>query len=162
MTTEIDKYGLVVKGKGGDGTQNTHGRRGATFDELETEGAQPGDPCPSKESWTVFVGNLTENVTEEDLKDLFGNVDGAGKIRILLDTRNFKCLGNALVEFDNYEAAAAAITQLQGNSFIDNAPLILSFAFIVPEAKQLADDSVSRKRTSTHQLTKDDVEVDAY
>lgn len=65
----------------------------------------------------LFVGNLPFTATEDELRDLFGAFGEIQQVRIMTDRDTGKSRGFAFVEIADDEAAAKAITELNGKDF---------------------------------------------
>lgn len=68
----------------------------------------------SSEKNDVFVGNVTFNTTEEQLRDIFGVVGAIKNIRILQDKETGRPKGFAFIEYMDANTALAAIRNLDG------------------------------------------------
>jgi hypothetical protein len=124
------------------------GLRGGVFDELEQKGTSaPGDPAHSAEGWVVFASNLHPTVTEDDLKDFFSVFGKIHNARLIVHHQTFECLGCAVVEYLEYDSALAAVNNGTGTPFVQNAPIQISFAFVVPDA----DDDTDPLEAVVHQ-----------
>lgn len=66
----------------------------------------------SPENSSVYVGNVPQNCTEDDIKQAFK------KFGAILDIRHFKPQGYAFVRFDSKEAAAKMIVEMNGEEFM--------------------------------------------
>ncbi len=62
----------------------------------------------------LYVGNLAETVTENDLHDLFSQQGPVGEVNLMLDRSTGKPRGFAFVTMGTPEAAQAAIQALNG------------------------------------------------
>lgn len=71
---------------------------------------------------------LHEEATEEDVADKFADYGKVTSVKVSLDHRTGYVKGYALVEYDTFEAAAAAAAQLDGQPFME-APIRVAFAF---------------------------------
>ena len=83
------------------------------------------------EGWVIFVSNLNEEVTEEEVEDKFADFDKVRDVRLNLDHRTGYVKGYALVEFGEYKEAVEAIGELDGKEWLGNR-LNLDFCFIKP------------------------------
>ncbi len=65
----------------------------------------------------IYVGNMSYNTSEEELRDLFAQYGTVLSANIIIDreTRRPKCFG--FVEMEDDSAAIAAISQLDGQDF---------------------------------------------
>jgi cold-inducible RNA-binding protein len=62
----------------------------------------------------LFVGNLADDVTENDLKDLFGQHGPVNEVNLIVDRATRRSRGFAFVTMATDEAATAAKGALQG------------------------------------------------
>jgi RNA recognition motif-containing protein len=76
-----------------------------------TEGAQMAKK--------LFVGNLSYNVTEDDLKDAFGKVGEVVSAKIITDSATGRSKGFGFVEMAADEDGDKAITTLNGTTLLD-------------------------------------------
>ncbi|KAI9860438.1 MAG: hypothetical protein M1813_006096 [Trichoglossum hirsutum] len=67
--------------------------------------AKSGKPSSKK----IFVGNLSFDTTEEDLREHFGRCGEVNSVFVATFEDSGKCKGFALVEFEDLEAAEAAL-----------------------------------------------------
>ena len=65
----------------------------------------------------LYVGNLSYEMTEEELRDLFGKAGKLVSIRLIENKFNGKSKGYAFIEMANEAHALAAIQQLNGKEF---------------------------------------------
>ena len=68
-------------------------------------------------STKLFVGNLSYNVTENDLQDLFAQYGTVTEVNLMLDRMSGRSRGFAFVSMDTKEAADAAIQALNGKNW---------------------------------------------
>ena len=116
------------------------GMRGGHFDDLAQNTAfAPGDPAHSAEGWVVFASNLDASTTEEDVKDFFSTFGKIHLAKFLTDGLSCECLGCAAVEFLDFEAAKNAVENGNGVPFVNDVPVRVAFAFVVPTPDE--DDS---------------------
>lgn len=73
----------------------------------------------------MFVGNLSSDTTEQEVKDLFSQFGTVRSIRIASDVFTGKCRGFGFIEMEGHEARAA-IAGLSGKSF-SGRPLKVRF-----------------------------------
>ncbi len=62
----------------------------------------------------LFVGNLSYNVTENDLQDLFGQHGTVTEVNLMLDRMSGRSRGFAFVTMSSKEEAEAATNALNG------------------------------------------------
>ena len=65
----------------------------------------------------LFVGNLSWDTTEADLKELFAAYGDVVTARVMLDRQTQKSRGFAFVTMASPDAAASAIASLSGREF---------------------------------------------
>jgi cold-inducible RNA-binding protein len=68
-------------------------------------------------STKLFVGNLSYNVTENDLQDLFSQYGTVTEVNLMLDRTSGRSRGFAFVTMDPKEAADAAVQALNGKNW---------------------------------------------
>lgn len=66
---------------------------------------------------TLFIGNISYDITDKDLNDLFANVKDVGDVRVAIDRRTGQPRGFAHAEFHSVEAAEAAAEYLKTKTF---------------------------------------------
>jgi len=64
---------------------------------------------------TVFVGNLSFDTTEETLRSFLEAAGSVQRIKVLVHRDTQRPKGQAIVTFDNVEAATKAISELNGS-----------------------------------------------
>lgn len=64
----------------------------------------------------LFVGNLSYNVTENDLQDMFGQHGTVMEVNLMLDRMTGRSRGFAFVTMSSKEEADAAVQALNGSS----------------------------------------------
>ncbi|KAI5606325.1 tetratricopeptide repeat protein 31 isoform X2, partial [Silurus asotus] len=103
---------------------------------------QPGSPCPS-----LWVGNVTTDLTEKHLWDLFKNHGEIDSIRVLHERF---C---AFVNFKNASMAARAMEKLNASSLMKKTRLVVRYPdrrilkpFPVAAASQTAGTAGARRR----------------
>ncbi len=62
----------------------------------------------------IYVGNLTYEVSENDLRDLFGEHGTVTKVNVIMDKMTGKSKGFAFVEMENDADGQTAIDELNG------------------------------------------------
>jgi cold-inducible RNA-binding protein len=65
----------------------------------------------------LFVGNLSYNVTENDLQDLFAEYGAVTDVNLMLDRASGRSRGFAFVTMDSKESADAAAQALNGKNW---------------------------------------------
>jgi RNA-binding protein 8A len=100
------------------------------FEKLEGDYA-PGEPIKSIEGWIIFIRNVHEEATEEDLMDKFADFGEIKNIQMPLDRRTGFVKGYALIEYETKEEAQAAINAMNGANYMDRQ-LSVDWAFAMP------------------------------
>jgi RNA recognition motif-containing protein len=67
----------------------------------------------------LYVGNLSYNTVEEDLREEFSKVGEVTSATLIVDQTNGRSKGFGFVEMASDEAAAKAIATLNGTTFMD-------------------------------------------
>lgn len=62
----------------------------------------------------IYVGNLSYNMSESELRDAFGAYGEVSSVKILMDRETGRSRGFGFVEMPNQGEAEAAIAQLNG------------------------------------------------
>jgi cold-inducible RNA-binding protein len=65
----------------------------------------------------LFVGNLSYDVTENDLQDLFAQHGAVTDVNLMLDRASGRSRGFAFVTMDSKESADAAVQALNGKNW---------------------------------------------
>jgi len=73
----------------------------------------------------IYVGNLSWNLKDQDLSDLFTPYGEVASAKIVLDKFTQRSKGFGFVEMPNDEEAQAAIAQLNGNE-VDGRNLVVN------------------------------------
>jgi RNA recognition motif-containing protein len=86
---------------------------------------------------TIFVGNLSPETRETDLRELFAQYGKVRSLKVMADVFTGKCRGIGFVEMEGHEARAA-IAALNGKTFKDRS---LKVAQERPDARRGAGRS---------------------
>lgn len=70
----------------------------------------------------LFVANVSWNLTEQDVTDIFSNVGAVSSVKLPINPRNGRAKGYAFIEMASPEDAQNAIDQLHG-AMVDNREL---------------------------------------
>ncbi|MGE4584416.1 MAG: RNA-binding protein [Sphaerochaeta sp.] len=65
----------------------------------------------------IYVGNMSYNTSEEELRDLFAQYGTVLSANIIIDRETRRPKGFGFVEMEDDSAAIAAISQLDGQAF---------------------------------------------
>ncbi|MDP3888967.1 MAG: RNA-binding protein [bacterium] len=66
----------------------------------------------------IYVGNLSYQVTENTLRELFEEFGSVASVKIIMDKFTGKPKGFAFVEMETYEGGQQAIDNLNGKEFL--------------------------------------------
>lgn len=68
---------------------------------------------------TIYVGNLSYSVTEDDLKDVFGEYGTIKKVQLPIDRETQRKRGFGFVEMETEDQEAKAIQELDGAEWME-------------------------------------------
>ena len=80
------------------------------------------------EGWVVFVSNVHEEASEEDLHDHFADCGDVKNIYLNLDRRTGFVKGYAMIEYANQQEAQQAVNSLNDSDFMTQ-PIKVTWAF---------------------------------
>ncbi len=83
----------------------------------------------------IYVGNMSYNTSEEDLRDLFAQYGTVLSANIIIDRETRRPKGFAFVEMEDESAAEAAISQLDGTD-LDGRNLRVNEAIAKPRPER--------------------------
>lgn len=86
-------------------------------------------------SVNIYVGNLSYNMPESQLRDLFGEHGEVSSVKIITDQYTGRSKGFGFIEMVNKNEAESAIQALDGQNIMDRA-LTVNFARPRSEAPQ--------------------------
>jgi RNA recognition motif-containing protein len=86
----------------------------------------------------IYVGNLSYDVVEEDLREIFEEYGEVSSIKIIADKYTGRSKGFGFIEMPDKKEAISAIQELN-NATLDNRPMKVN------EAKQRDDNNQGRR-----------------
>ena len=103
-----------------------------------------GDPDGPKNhpTRTLFVGNMSFEMTDQDLNDLFREIRNVKDVRVAIDRRTGQPRGFAHADFDDVDSAMQAMKQLDGKEIYGRR---LRVDYGEASASRARKDAVSRR-----------------
>jgi RNA-binding protein 8A len=86
----------------------------------------------------IFVTNLHEEITEDELYDHFADCGPIKTLNLPLDRRTGYPKGYAIIEYSNREVAQTAIDTMN-NACIMEKEIIVTWCFVKPEAPKIEE-----------------------
>lgn len=94
----------------------------------------------------IYVGNLTEQITSEDLKDNFGDLGRCLSAKVIKDRVTGRSRGFAFVEMATEEDALAAVQKCKGVE-LDGNRLVVALARPQPEPHAGERNGLKKRRS---------------
>ncbi|PRQ33035.1 putative RNA-binding motif protein [Rosa chinensis] len=108
-----------TKGRGFREDPNAERNTRLAVSDLDGLNALDGlEPQRSIEGWIILVTGIHEEAQEDDLHATFGEFGEIKNLHLNLDRRTGFVKGYALIEYENFAEAQAAISRMDGNSVL--------------------------------------------
>ncbi|XP_050369674.1 RNA-binding protein Y14 [Argentina anserina] len=108
-----------TKGRGFREDRNTERSTRLAVSDLDALRALDGlEPQRSIEGWIILVTGIHEEAQEEDLLAIFGEYGEIKNLHLNLDRRTGFVKGYALIEYENFSEAQAAISKMDGDNVL--------------------------------------------
>jgi len=102
--------------------------RGGIYDRLGGGTESDSGPQKSIEGWIVFIGNVHQEATEDEILDKFSDFGDIKNIHLNLDRATGFVKGYALIEYAKLDEAKAAIKKMNGKHLLGQT-VTVDFAF---------------------------------
>ncbi|CAN6308795.1 unnamed protein product [Urochloa humidicola] len=118
------------------------------FDSLTDDGDDGHGPQRSIEGWTILVCGIKEDAEEEDLHNVFGEFGHVKDLHLNLERRTGYAKGYALIEYESFEEAQAAIRAMNGTQLLTKT-VYVDWAFSRGPIKNFMSTRPPRPRSRT-------------
>ncbi|KAJ8323906.1 hypothetical protein BDV3_002167 [Batrachochytrium dendrobatidis] len=134
------------KGRGfKDSRDDRHDFNHGGFETLDTDNS--GRAQKSVEGWIILVTNVHEEATEEDVSEKFADYGVIKNMHLNLDRRTGFVKGYALIEYQKFQEAKAAVEQADGSDLLGQI-IHADFAFVrgASDSKSIQHVGAARRR----------------
>jgi len=128
------------------GNENVEHRedKDAEYEAIDVDNEDFG-PKRSIEGWILFVTNIQEESTEDDIANPFGDFGNIKNIHLNIDRRTGYLKGYALIEYESFSEAKEALTKMNGKD-INGQEISVSWAFVKGPIKEKKDKKSYREQ----------------